>query len=387
MHLRKNNSGLAGSRKEHLGLGMLGMPLAGGTNRQVAGFVEGVAARSELSDAGILVAESPTLSGDPHVFPGRTVLRVSLTPACNLRCGHCHNEGQVKPWLHRSRSAVAIADLYALVCAAADRGARTVRFTGGEPGMYSHFCDLMSTISHWRNALRSVGKWALTTNGIPFLDPRKFSALADSGLTHIAIGVDSVEPGERSRPSSPVGVPGGEIFKRVIIPLGERFKGRLKINVVFTGDENRTRNVIRYARLLGLDVTVLEVNGVMGVTYDTRAAFEDLRSRVAEEFSLKPRLNEDLNEVYLYDAQGCEVIKFYQDHCAQRECGVCRKLDFRVVQSADGLAAVPCYEQAQAKNIPLMVNGAVSDAQLDDAIKYSGGGPQWFENTRYAARS
>lgn len=308
-------------------------------------------------------------------------------PACNLRCGHCHNEGQAKPWLHKTRAAVAINELYALIGAAARRGARTVRFTGGDPGMYPHFYDLMSAICHWRASLPAVDKWALTTNGIPFLDQRKFSALADSALTHIAIGIDSVEQGERSRPSSPVGVPGNEIFSRFIIPLMRTFSGRLKIDVVFTGDENRTRNVIRYARSLGLDVTVLEINGVMGVTHGTRAAFEDLRHRVAEEFSLKPRLNKDLNEVYLYDARGLEVIKFYQDHCAQRECDVCRKLDFRVVQSADGLAAVPCYEQAQSKSIPLMVGGALSDVQLDDAIRYNGRGPGWFKNTMYDTRS
>jgi hypothetical protein len=106
---------------------------------------------------------------------------------------------------------------------------------------------------------------------------------------------------------------------------------------------------------------------------------------VAEEFSLTPRLNADLNEIYLYDAEGREVIKFYQDHCAQRECDVCRKLDFRVVQSADGLAAVPCYEQAQSKRIPLTVDGALSDVRFDDAIRYNGRGPQWFEHTLYDA--
>lgn len=242
-------------------------------------------------------------------------------------------------------------------------------------------------MSGWRATLPSVEKWALTTNGIPFLHEGKFSALSKSELTHIAIGIDSVEPGERSRPSSPVGVPGTQIFEQVVGPLTEKFKGRVKIDVVFTGDENRTWNVIRCARLLGLDVTVLEVNGVMGATHQTRTAFEALRNRVASEYSLDTRLNKELNEFYLYDDQDREVIKFYQDHCAQRECDVCRKLDFRVVQSVDGPAAVPCYEQAQGQTIPLMVNGAVSDARFDDAIKYNGRGPQWFEHTRYDTRS
>jgi hypothetical protein len=241
----------------------------------------------------------------------------------------------------------------------------------------------MSAIRDWRSVLTSIDKWALTTNGIPFLDRRKFFALAGSALTHVAVGVDSIEPGELSRPSSPVGIPGDQIFRRFIEPLTRAFDGAIKIDVVFTGDEARTRNVIRRARSLGLDVTVLEVNGVMGVEYGTALAFERLREHVAEEFALTPNLNEDLNEVYLYDAHGREVIKFYQDHCSRHECAVCRKLDFRVIQSTDGLAAVPCYEQAQSKIIPLMLNGMLDDERFSDAIRYNGRGPRWFEGSPY----
>ncbi len=337
-----------------------------------------------MSSAVSARSECLSLSDKQHdVVPGRGVLRISLTPVCNLRCSHCHNEGQTKPWLHRASTGAAIRDLDLLIRAGAARGVRTVRFTGGEPGMYPHFYELVSAIRAWRSAFPSVDKWALTTNGIPFLKPQKFSALAGSALTHVAVGIDSIEPGERSRPSSPVGVSGREIFEGFIGPLSSRFTGRIKIDVVFTGDENRTSNVIRHARSLGLDVTVLEVNGVMGERYDTRAAFEQLLERVAKEFGLTPRLCEDLNEVYLYDAQGHEAIKFYQDHCARRECDVCRKLDFRVIQSDEGLAAIPCYEQAQSRGIALMTGETINDVRFDDAIRYNGRGPQWFKDTPY----
>ena len=262
------------------------------------------------------------LDPENNVVPGRGVLRVSLTPICNLRCSHCHNEGQAQPWLHRDAAAATIDELDTLIRAAARRGVKTVRFTGGDPGMYPHFFDLVSAICTWKSSLPSIEKWALTTNGIPFLNQRKFLALARSALTHIAVGIDSIEPGELSRPSSPVGVSGNEIFDRLVGPLSGEFAGSIKIDVVFTGDETRTCNVIRRARSLGLDVTVLEVNGVMGVKYDTSAAFERLLDQVVEEFVLTPMLNEDLNEVYLYDSRGREVIKFYQDHCARRECDV-----------------------------------------------------------------
>jgi molybdenum cofactor biosynthesis enzyme MoaA len=316
------------------------------------------------------------------VIPGRGVVRVSLTPICNLRCGHCHNEGQAAPWLHKP-TAMTIADIDALIRMASKYGAKAIRFTGGEPGMFPHFCELLDALENWRSDLTSIGKWGLTTNGIPFLDSRKFSRLARSALTHIAVGVDSVEPGELSRPNSPVGIPGAEVFTRFIQPLSREFPGQIKINVVFAGNQYRTRRVIDRARSLGLNVTVLELNGVMGRTHDTRAAFERLREDIAKDYVLTPRLCEELNEVYLYDSYGREVIKFYQDHCADRECNVCRKLDFRIVQAKGGLAAVPCYEQAQQRVIPLMLNGSLSESQLQDAIRYNGRGPDWFKCAPY----
>jgi len=356
-------------------------PLSTDANREFSSVSEGCSQKEPGPEN---CSPELTLSKERRdLVPGRGVLRVSLTPICNLRCGHCHNEGQAKPWLHRKGIAAEIGDLDALIRAAAKRGVKSVRFTGGDPGMYPRFSELVSAIYNWRSVLPSIEKWALTTNGIPFLDPRKFSALANSALTHIAVGIDSIEPGELSRPSSPVGVSGSEVFDRLIIPLSRKFSGSIKIDIVFTGDEDRTRNVIRRARSLGLDVTVLEVNGVMEVKYNTRAAFEQLRDRIIEEFALTPRLCEDLNEVYLYDAHGREVMKFYQDHCARRECDVCRKLDFRVIQSTEGLAAVPCYEQAQSKTIPLMKSGVLSEARFEDAIRHNGRGPQWFKDTPY----
>jgi molybdenum cofactor biosynthesis enzyme MoaA len=321
--------------------------------------------------------------GERHGFiPGRGVLRVSLTPVCNLRCGHCHNEGQAKPWLHKP-TAMNIADIDALIRMASKYGAKAIRFTGGEPGMFPHLSELLDAVENWRAGLPCINKWGLTTNGVPFLDSRKFSILARSALTHIAVGVDSIEPGELSRPNSPVGISGDEVFTRLVQPLSQAFSGEVKIDVVFAGDQHRTRGVIHRARSVGLSVTVLEVNGVMGDTYDTRASFEQLRESVAKDYGLTPRLCEELNEVYLCDSRGREVIKFYQDHCADRECNVCRKLDFRIVQAGSGPAAVPCYEQAQHRVIPLKVNGLLSEALFEDAIRYNGGGPDWFKRGPY----
>ena len=37
------------------------------------------------------------------ILPGRRNLRISVTHRCNLRCPHCHNEGQPPPWTQREK--------------------------------------------------------------------------------------------------------------------------------------------------------------------------------------------------------------------------------------------------------------------------------------------
>ncbi len=131
-------------------------------------------AAAEVSSAFSARFEFLTLSKKQHdIIPGRGVLRISLTPVCNLRCSHCYNEGRSKPWLHRASTAAAIHDLDSLIRAAAVRGVKTVRFTGGEPGMYPHFYELISATRTWGSTLASIDKWVLTTNGIPLSEAAK----------------------------------------------------------------------------------------------------------------------------------------------------------------------------------------------------------------------
>jgi MoaA/NifB/PqqE/SkfB family radical SAM enzyme len=242
----------------------------------------------------------------------------------------------------------------------------------------------MDAIAGWRGRYPDIGRWGICTNGAPFLSAKKFRALAASRLDNISIGIDSVEPGELSKPSSPVGVPGQVLIDEFVMPLMQAWRGRaIKFDTVFTGNRMRTLNVIRAARDLGLGTSVVEVNGVMGTTHTVRSGFLDLIAETAEEYRLQPKLYEPLNEIYLYDEQGNTPIKFYQDHCRDSDCGNCRKIHLRVSPTAQGWGAVPCFLRAQSKTIPLVIDGQLSAARFEDAIKYNGRGPQWFEDTAY----
>ena len=317
------------------------------------------------------------------VIPGRGDLRISLTSACNLRCGYCHNEGQEAPWL-RAKTSAMLGNIAKLLEIAARYGVKSVKFSGGDPGVYPGFPRLMDAIADWRERYPSIGKWGMCTNGVPFLDSKKFEALVASRLDNISIGIDSVEPGELSKPSSPVGISGQTLIDKFVLPLVKEWSERsIKFDTVFTGDKRRTLNVIRAARRLGVNVSVVEINGVMGTAHTVRSKFLKLIAETAEEFRLEPGLYKPVNEIYLYDEQGNTPIKFYQDHCRDLDCGNCRKLHLRVSPTAQGWGAVPCFLQAQSTTIPLMTDGQFSDARFEDAIKYNGQGPQWFKGTPY----
>jgi molybdenum cofactor biosynthesis enzyme MoaA len=313
-------------------------------------------------------------------------LRISLTSACNLRCSYCHNEGQTAPWLQPAKTSARLDNIESLLEVATKYGIRSVKFSGGDPGVYPDLLALMEKIVTWRRSFPGIVKWGICTNGTPFLNPEKFEALARSALDNISIGIDCIDPQERSKPLSPVGVSGARLLEQVVAPLAQVWTGRLiKLDVVFYGDKRRTLDVIKAGRRLGINVSVVELNGVMAnfTAEETRNLFLELISETAAEFSLEARLHEPLNEVYLFDEANRTPIKFYQDHCRDRDCGHCRKIHLRVSPAGDGWGAVPCFLQAQSRMIPLAVAGQMNAERFEDAIRYNGRGPSWFAGTPY----
>jgi molybdenum cofactor biosynthesis enzyme MoaA len=323
------------------------------------------------------------------IAPGRGDLRISLTSACNLKCSYCHNEGQSAPWLLAKTSA-RLGSIESLLEVAAKYGIRSVKFSGGDPGVYPDLLALLDAIATWRRRFPSIGRWGICTNGAPFLNPRKFDALARSALDNISFGIDSVDPHKRSKPLSPVGVDGARLLDEVVAPLVKAWPGRfIKLDVVFHGEKRQTLDVIRAGRSRGLGVSVVELNGVMANVTDQeiRRLFLELIAETAAEFSLEARRYVPLNEIYLYDRAEETPIKFYQDHCRDRDCGNCRKIHLRVSPAADGWGAVPCFLKAQSRIIPLAIDGQMNAERFEDAIRYNGRGPSWFAGTPYEPRS
>ena len=324
------------------------------------------------------------------VMPGRRNLRISVTPRCNLRCPHCHNEGQPPPWSKRKeldRYESTVDDIGDLVEVATHFGVESVKLTGGDPGMYKHLESLFGYITtDWQKRMRGV-TWGINTNGAPFLNPRKLALLVESPINKVTFGIDSLIEGEMSKPYSRIGVSGVKLFRDLVVPLAKERKGTSKellINVVYTGNEERVLSVVRASYEQGITANIIEVNGIMGTRYETRQAYLDLLNKIARTFNFNPQYFSPLNQVYLYENGNNKspAVKFFQDHCADRDCGNCRKIHMRVIPTQEGFAAIPCFLQKQNETIPLTTNGAVDKDKFAEVLPLLSIGPDWKNEKR-----
>ncbi|WP_133499600.1 GTP 3',8-cyclase MoaA [Cognatilysobacter terrigena] len=117
---------------------------------------------------------------------GRTFpyLRLSLTEACNFRCGYCLPDGYAadgRPvFLARD-------EVRRLIEGFASVGMRKVRLTGGEPTLRKDLVDVIGDIA----SVPGVSNIALTTNGTRL--PSQVGAWREAGLTSLNVSVDCLD--------------------------------------------------------------------------------------------------------------------------------------------------------------------------------------------------
>ncbi|KIO08535.1 hypothetical protein M404DRAFT_14549 [Pisolithus tinctorius Marx 270] len=115
-------------------------------------------------------------------------LRISLTERCNLRCFYCMpSEGvQLSPAEHilTDDEIIHLATLFVR------SGITKIRLTGGEPTIRKGLSTLIKRL----DSLRSLGltSIAMTSNGLAL--HRQLPNLVDSGLTHLNLSLDTLDP-------------------------------------------------------------------------------------------------------------------------------------------------------------------------------------------------
>lgn len=119
---------------------------------------------------------------------GRTFpyLRLSLTEACNFRCGYCLPDG----YRAEGRPAyLEVDEVRRLLAAFARVGLRKVRLTGGEPTLRKDLDAVIAAVA----AIEGIERIALTTNGTRL--PQRVGPWREAGLTALNVSVDSLDPG------------------------------------------------------------------------------------------------------------------------------------------------------------------------------------------------
>ena len=203
------------------------------------------------------------------------VVRLSVTPRCQLRCTYCLPEDP-QGCMHGGGRELPLRDFVRLIAALHDRyRVRRVRFTGGEPLLRVDLPDLIEAV-----AALGIPELALTTNG-QLLAP-KVAELRRRGLQRVNISLDSLDPvrfGTISR--------GGELARTLDGILAAQASGLspVKLNVVVLRGQNdgEVGDLLRFALRTGCHVRFLELMpvGVAAGQWATNwVGQEEIRARL-----------------------------------------------------------------------------------------------------------
>ncbi|MCX6129983.1 MAG: GTP 3',8-cyclase MoaA [Proteobacteria bacterium] len=113
-------------------------------------------------------------------------LRLSVTDACNFRCGYCLPNGYQKP--SACAPFLKEAEILNLVAAFVALGCQKVRLTGGEPTLRRDIVRLIRSIAHYPG-IQTV---ALSSNGYRLKSLAK--DLLEAGLSRLNVSVDTLDP-------------------------------------------------------------------------------------------------------------------------------------------------------------------------------------------------
>ncbi len=184
---------------------------------------------------------------------GRAIgyLRLSLTPACQMRCVYCRPqivEGHVE-----GRPLLDAAEIEAMVRHMVRRhGLRKVRLTGGDPTARPDLIEIIGRLA----GIAGLEDLAMTTNGLTLArDARRFVA---AGLRRINVSLDTLDPGKFARVT---GVDGLERVLAGIDAALEAGLGPVKLNTVVLRDENEPdmTSLVDYAANRGVAIRFIEL--------------------------------------------------------------------------------------------------------------------------------
>jgi len=198
--------------------------------------------------------QSETLTGKPALTDrlGRGVgyLRLSLTPACTMRCTYCRPG--VIDHLPTDQT-MSPTTIERLVRHLAERwGLRKVRLTGGEPTVRRDLIEIVERIA----GIEGIDDLAMTTNGLTL--PKQAHELARAGLRRVNVSLDSLQPKTFARMT---GVKGpGRVIDGIEAAI-EAGLSPVRLNAVILAGENEEEipDLVRFAAERDVEIRFIEL--------------------------------------------------------------------------------------------------------------------------------
>lgn len=154
-------------------------------------------------------------------------LRISVTDACNLRCGYCMPDDGKQ--CCNCKNNLSADEFLEIASAAAELGIKKLRITGGEPLVRSDIIELSRCLA----AIDGIEDISVTTNGTLLAPVAK--DLYDAGIHRINISLDTLDSEKYSR------ITGGGKFEDAVEGIRAAMKAGMnpvKLNTVLTGGVN-----------------------------------------------------------------------------------------------------------------------------------------------------
>ncbi|EMD32642.1 hypothetical protein CERSUDRAFT_118672 [Gelatoporia subvermispora B] len=286
-------------------------------------------------------------------------LRISLTERCNLRCFYCMpSEGvELSPRDHllTDDEIIRLATLFV------KNGVTKIRLTGGEPTVRKGIVDIVARLNDLRRyGLESIG---MTSNGIALA--RRLPALVDSGLTHLNLSLDTLDPFKFEIMTRRMGH--DAVLRSLDAALSSELQS-VKLNVVIIKGLNDAEllDFLELTKDRNLSVRFIEFMPFTGNKWDKAKMMPsvELLDRIKLKHPGLTKASDELNDTARsYIIPGYKGSFGFISSMSDHFCGSCNRLRL----TADGQIKVCLFDAKEISLRDQMRSGA-SDAALARTI-------------------
>lgn len=290
-------------------------------------------------------------------------LRLSLTPACPMRCSYC------RPAVLEDDGAAATmspAMIEAMVRHLIDRwGLSKVRLTGGEPTVRRDLLEIIARLA----GLPGLRDLAMTTNGLTLM--RHASDYRQAGLMRLNVSLDSLRPQTFAQMTGVTGL--DRVLDGIRAARNAGFE-TMKLNTVVIAGQNDDElcELTRFAAAEQLEIRFIELMpmGPLADQWSHRFVSEDvMRQRlmgIADVWEPVPQGHDSARRYRLQLAGGHAVTVGFITPMSCNFCAACNRI--RITANGD---VYPCLMDRPRANILDALRPEFEPRRLDALLQES----------------